>query len=139
MTITSEPPLQDFDANGPPLEGALESVERHFGCVFPEQYKAFMSQRDGGEGFIGKRYLVLWRVEELIEFNQGYESNEYAPGLLLFGSNGGGEAFAFDLRDPSLPIRMVPFIGMSLHDAVLIADTFNNFLARLSEPHGTLP
>jgi hypothetical protein len=138
MRSTSQPSLEDFDAHGPSEPGAFESVEAHFGCVLPAQYKAFMSERNGGEGFIGKHYLALWRAEELIELNKGYESHEYAPGLVFFGSNGGGEAFAFDLRDPSMPIRMVPSIGMSLQDAVLISDNFNNFLARLASPNGTL-
>src|SRR5690348_12236137 len=118
MWFAFEQSHSDFDANSPPEPGALETVEAHYQCMLPLQYKAFMRERDGGEGFVGKHYLFLWRAEELIEFNKDDESHEYAPGLLLFGSNGGGEAFAFDLRDPSTPIRMVPFSGMSLQDAI---------------------
>ena len=138
MSLTFKPSLDGFDANSPPEPDALEVVEAHFQCVLPLQYKAFMSLRDGGEGFTGKHYLVLWRATELIELNRALESDEYAPGLLLFGSDRGGEAFAFDRRDSSMTIRMVPLIGMCLKDAVWIADSFNNFIARLAEPHGTL-
>ena len=139
MRPTSEPSLEDFDAHGPPEPGAFDAVEAHFGCALPAQYKVFMNQRDGGEGFVGKHYLVLWRAAELIDLNGVHETNEYAPGLMLFGSNGGGEAFAFDLRDSAMPVRLVPLIGMSLEDAVLIADSFNDLLVRLAEPLGTLP
>ena len=65
---------------------------------------------------------------------------KYAPGLVFFGSNGGGEAFAFDARvGEGMKIRMVPFVGMSLQDAKFIADTFQGFLFRLAESDGRLP
>ena len=132
--------LEKFDANGPSATGIMDCVERHFGCLLPVQYKGFMGAHDGGEGFIGKQYLILWRAGELIDFNRDYEVAKYAPGLLLFGSNGGGEAFAFDTREAeNMKIRMVPFIGMSLQDAKLIADTFEDFLMRLAESNGILP
>jgi len=96
------------------------------------QYRRFMSEQDGGEGFVGGRYLILWRTSELVTFNREYEAWKYAPGLLLFGSNGGGEAFAFDTRDNSMKVVMVPFIGMSLNDAKTVADSFDNFLSNLA-------
>jgi len=114
-------------------------VERHFGLLFPSDYKTFIAGRDGGEGFIGNQYLILWRAGELIEFNLDYEVEKYVPGLIFFGSNGGGEAFAFDARpEGNMGIRMVPFIGMSLNDAKFVAGTFNEFLTRLAESDGSL-
>jgi hypothetical protein len=53
---------------------------------------------NGGEGFIGENYLRAWPVEDLIQSNKDYRVDEAAPGLFLFGSSGGGEAFAFDTR-----------------------------------------
>jgi hypothetical protein len=57
---------------------------------------------------------------------------EFAPGLFAFGTNGGGEAFAFDLRTSTMPIVMVPFIGMELSEARSIGTTFNGFLTALA-------
>ncbi len=132
--------LEKFDANGPSASEVMYAAEKHFGCSMPVQYKSFMSLYDGGEGFIGKQYLILWRTAELIEFNRDYEVAKYAPGLVLFGSNGGGEAFAFDATEAEkMKIQMLPFIGMSLQDAKLIADTFEGFLIRLAESDGKLP
>lgn len=130
--------LEKFAANGPSSADLIEGVEKHFGCALPAHYKGFLSTHDGGEGFIGDQYLILWRAGELIDFNRDYEVAKYAPGLLLFGSNGGGEAFAFDTRQSEeMRIRMVPFIGMSLKDATPVANTFESFLTRLA--NGTLP
>ena len=132
--------LEKFDANGPSSAEIMEAVEKHFGCALPGDYRDFISAHDGGEGFIGDQYLILWRVGELIDLNRDYEVAKYAPGLLLFGSNGGGEAFAFDTRQSEeMRIRMVPFIGMSLKDATHVADAFDGFLIRLAKSNGTLP
>ena len=120
--------LLNFSANDPCVNSSIENVEKHFGCLLPQQYKSFMSTHDGGEGFIGARYLILWRIGKLIEFNRDYEAAKYAPGFLLFGSSGGGEAFAFDMTRSDMKIRMVPFIGLSPKNAVFVADTFEHFL-----------
>jgi hypothetical protein len=128
--------LADFSSNPPTDGGHLAEAETHFGCPLPIQYRHFMSGQDGGEGFVGGQYLILWRASELVEFNREYEAEKYAAGLLLFGSNGGGEAFAFDTRDNAMRIVMVPFVGMSLKDASEVTDTFDNFLSKLAD--GTL-
>lgn len=128
--------LDNFTLNAPADDNRLVDAETHFGLQLPAQYKNFMSEHDGGEGFVGDQYLILWRASELPEFNREYEVEKYAPGLLVFGSNGGGEAFAFDTRDSSMRIVMVPFVGMSLKDAAPVADSFENFLSNLAD--GTL-
>jgi len=60
--------------------------------------------------------------------NRSYQITEYAPGLLLFGSDGGGEAFAFDIRSGEESIVSVPFVGMDLHLARPVARDFQTFL-----------
>jgi hypothetical protein len=127
-----QPDHSDFQSNPPGTDDHLTEVETHFGCTLPLDYRRFMAAQDGGEGFVGTQYLVLWRASELVAFNHDYQVEVYAPGLLLFGSNGGGEAFAFDTRDPFLKVVMVPFVGMSLRDAMHVADSFDAFLTRLS-------
>ena len=98
-----------------------------------------MGAYDGGEGFIGDHCLVLYKSAELIDFNRNYEVAEYAPGLLCFGSDGGGEGFAFDTRQTEeMRIQMMPFIGMSLKDAKPVADTFQGFLIRLNNTNERL-
>ncbi|UEP38553.1 SMI1/KNR4 family protein [Burkholderia ambifaria] len=101
--------------------------------ALPDDYLAFLKEHNGGEGFIDNDYLMLWRAEDIIAFNKEYEVVEYAPGLLLFGSNGGGEAYAFDTRDSSMRIVQVPFIGMSLADIRPIADSLTALLSGASQ------
>jgi len=88
---------------------------------------------NGGEGFIGENHLILWAAEELAQFNNEYEAQDYAPGLVLFGSDGGGEGYAFDARTIPAPIVQVPFIGMDLMYARQMAGSFSEFVRKLAE------
>jgi hypothetical protein len=102
------------------------------GLDFPAEYKDFLLVSDGGEGFIGENsYAILWHLAELASLNLAYEVTTYAPGLFAFGSNGGGEAFAFDFRSPVVGVVSVPFVGMDLSLACPLAPTFDEFLEAL--------
>ena len=102
----------------------------------PPDYVQFLEQMNGGEGFIGQNYLMAWPIEDLIQNNKDNEVEECAPGLFLFGSSGGGEAFAFDTRSHPPPIVAVPWL-LDLNGAIVIAPDFNAFLQHLyrSESH----
>jgi hypothetical protein len=120
-----------FNANPPASAAALREFECKAGLRLPEEYVQFLRQADGGEGFIGNAYLILWRVAELVELNRAYQVAEYAPGLLLFGSDGGGEAFAFDMRTEAKAIVAVPFVGMELELVRPFGSNFGAFLEEL--------
>jgi hypothetical protein len=94
----------------------------------PEGYMAFLERTNGGEGFIGNRYVQLWRAEDLIEVNREYKTAEFFPNLFLIGSDGGGEAYAFDVSENEPTVFEVPFIGVS-SDARAIASSFDSFVA----------
>jgi hypothetical protein len=80
---------------------------------------------------MGKTYVILWRVEQLKEANDGYKVQEFIPGLMLIGSNGGGEAFGFDQRRSPWQYVMIPFIVMLWEDAIPLGETFAHFVKRL--------
>jgi hypothetical protein len=121
--------LELFNRNKPASTSVIRQTESRCGLRLPTEYVDFLLKADGGEGFLpGGRYVILWEVEKLIELNEAYEVAEYAPGLLVFGSDGGGEAVAFDYRSASQPIVSVPFVGMDLAEARPLAPTFNSFL-----------
>ena len=126
--------LRRFQTTRPASSDEIEAFEHEAGITLPSEYREFLRFTDGGEGFIGPNsYAMLWRVDELLRFNKEYQADEYAPGLLLFGSSGGGEAFAFDLRPHrKQQIVSVPFIGMDLNEILPIAETFDGFLEHLA-------
>jgi hypothetical protein len=123
--------MTDFIAGPPVSVESLRSAERDIGRPLPEDYKTFLLEHNGGDGFIGDKYFILWRAEELSTFNDGYEVSKYAPGLLMFGSNGGGDGFAFDTRTSSYRVMQVPFVGMSAADEFHVAASFNGLLEQM--------
>lgn len=127
--------LHQFDeklnCRPPATSGAIAAFERMTGKELPGDYVDFLKIADGGEGFVGKSYVILWGVGDLVSLNQGYEVENYAPGLLIFGSDGGGEAFGFDTRTPEWPIVQVPFVGMAWELARPISASFTRFLEHL--------
>jgi hypothetical protein len=127
--------LQMFNLEKPASSEAIVTFERAAGFALPVEYARFLAMSNGGFGEIGDHYLQFWPVEELLKWNEGYKVAEFAPGLFLFGSDGGGEAFAFDRKQPGLPVVMVPFIPLDRREAVELAPTFDAFLEKLyAEP-----
>jgi SMI1 / KNR4 family (SUKH-1) len=126
--------LAEFNGNPPADAASLQRFQTEAGFRLPEEYAKFLRERDGGEGFIGDTYLILWRVSELVGFNKDYQVAEYAPGLFLFGTDGGGEAFAFDIRSEAKPIVSVPFVGMDLKSIRAVAPNFESFVDKLTRP-----
>lgn len=92
------------------------------------EYVAVLGFTNGGEGFIGQNYLRLYSTEEVITFNQAYQVNRFVPGLIIFGSTGYGEAYAFDTRHSPATIVKVPFIPF---DAELVEPLYADFGAFL--------
>ena len=115
---------QAFQPNAPASTEALTSLPKSL----PESYFAFLTRANGGEGFIGDRYVRLWRAEELAEMNRAYKTGEFFPDFFFIGTNGGGEAYAFDLSRTDATVFEVPFIGLP-NDATAISNSFGSFLA----------
>ena len=112
-------------------DAAIASGETQLRVRLPVDYVEFLKFANGGEGFVGKHYVILWHIEDLASMNESYEVQKYVPGLLIFGSDGGGEAYGFDTRIPQWPIVQMPFIGMKWDVAQPMGASFSQFLALL--------
>ncbi len=111
----------------------IENIETEVGFLLPEDYKDFLKEVNGCEGvFNGKNYAIIWNGYDLGKYHQEYQVGNFLNGMLLIGSDGGGEAFAFD-RLNEMKIVRVPFVGMERDLAVPLAETFTAFLNVLCE------
>lgn len=120
------------DLEPPATEEKVKEAEAKLGIVFPAEYKEFMLESNGAEGDIGENsYLAIWNIEEIVELNEAYNVNRFTPGLVYFGSDGGGMAYAFDNRSKEKPIVTFPFDSIHIEDAELCGHTFNEFLQYL--------
>jgi hypothetical protein len=119
---------QPFQPNAPASAQALASLIAGLAKPLPDGYTIFLRRANGGEGFIGERYVRLWRAEELIGMNRGYKVAEFFPNLFFIGTDGGGEAYAFNISESDPSVFEVPFIGQPT-DASMIASSFDSFIA----------
>ena len=91
--------IKNLSCNTPASQIAITDFEKYSNFKLPKDYVEFLKETNGGEGFVGENsYVIFWPLEKLLEYNKAYNVQEYAPGLFLIGSDGGGEAYAFDMR-----------------------------------------
>jgi antitoxin component of MazEF toxin-antitoxin module len=118
----------------PPASNALiREVGASLAVNFPEDYVEWLTLSNGGSGKVGAgSYLLLRPVDKLASHNDLLQVKKFAPGFIFFGSDGGGEGYAFDNRQAVVSIVQMPFIGMSPEVAKPCGKTFKEFLQYLS-------
>jgi hypothetical protein len=126
--VSDESLLARFKGNPGATRSLIDICRSKLNFTFPPDYTGFLQRMNGGQGFLGEHFLKLSPVEEFVEINTDSYYAQTVPELLIFGSNGAGEAFAFDTRSAPPSIVVVPFIGMDFENAILIAANFNAFL-----------
>lgn len=119
-----------FAAHPPAERPVVLGIRDQSGFKFPQDYVDFLCAMNGGAGFVGgDLYANIWRAEDLIHRNEEYQVSNFAPGIFLFGTDGGGEGFGFDFRQEPFRVVQIPLIGMSLDVAWVIADSFTDFIS----------
>lgn len=125
--------ISQFELNEPASETNIKKVEEIMSITFPQDYYDFLLISNGGEGVIGQSYLILWKIEDLIELNNAYGVEEFAPGLLIIDSDGGDTAYGIDIRSDIKSFVQVPFIGMDLSEVQGCSNDFKGFLSFLKK------
>ncbi len=121
---------REFQKNAEASEEAIAGAMAALGRDLPSDYLAFMRASNGGEGFVNENYLRLWKIEDVCNWSSDYLQHTPFEGtneLLLFGGNGGGEAFGFDWTANGAIVEG-PTIGMERQYLLHCANTFTDFL-----------
>ena len=126
------PIIDRFERNPPAREPELSALISRLPFDPPPGYVEFLRESDGAEGMLGESYLAIWSSSQLLKRNEEYGVAEFAPHLFLFGSDGGGEAYAFDTRANPIAIVRVPFVGFD--EETMLAHSFGEFMEHLSAP-----
>jgi hypothetical protein len=131
--VTLEQLLRDPEAHWTRANAAAaEAVELLAAALpaLPPDYLAFLRASNGGEGPLGVEpgWFQLWPADEVVALNAAYHVKEFVPGLIGFGSSGGGEMFAFGANDQTWGrVFAVPFIPMQADAAIEVAHDFAAF------------
>ena len=114
----------------------LANVFASASCSPPSDYLEFMAETNGSEGPIGKAYLAIYSIQELVDTNA--DTFELEPGLLFFGTDRGGEGYAFEL-DARKSIVAVEFADLDRARAKVMGRTFLDFLETVGSEGATSP
>lgn len=117
----------NMELNPGTSEELVKQIQQELGFSFPQDYVDFITCSNGAEGWIGSSYLALWPIEEIASTTRNTGFAKFDPGVFLIGSDGAGEAYAFDTRSEELSIVEVPYVGNGKQE-VLCGHTFTEFL-----------
>jgi len=123
--------IEKLDKNEPLNKEKFDEVIHSIEGKLPADYLEFMRQYNGCEGgVLDGQWLVLWPIEELQNYNEMYGASEFAPELLLIGSNGGAIAYGIE-RKEGIFVK-TEYVRMSKEDSVQVGNNFSEFLYSLA-------
>jgi len=82
---------------------------------------------------VGNRPLILWSADQIAREAQSQEVSLSTPGLLLFGTDGGAEAYGYLSRLRQRRYGRIPLIAAGAHEFEALADSLEALLQALSE------
>ena len=102
-------------------------VQQQLHIVFPEDYLEFLKWSNGGEGYIRKNYVSLWKVEDLEVLNREYQIQTYlSKGYLGIGTDGGGICYGFCL-EKQFAIFKCPLGDLDINEITIVANSIKDF------------
>jgi len=108
---TLSQPGREWRTKGPASEAEIRLLESKARAELPPEYLDLLRWSNGGEGPLALRplWFQLYSVKDCIDlYHTNQHDLEQFPHLMFFGSNGGLESIAFDLRvGPPWSIVMV--------------------------------
>jgi hypothetical protein len=124
---------QGLMRTGPSPAEDLSALGTWLGRPVPADLRRFYEVGGGAEGFLprSESYVALWEPSVLRKYNELGGFSEFAPGLVVIGTDGGGEAFGVDLRDWAVAYVVVPLIGISWERADRVGETLEELLTSL--------
>jgi len=108
-------PQREWQANAPASEAEIKLLESRARAKLPAEYIELLRFSNGGEGPLAlpPLWFQLYAVDDCIELcHTNRHALEQFPSFMFFGSNGGLESIAFDLRTgPPWPIVTIDQIA----------------------------
>lgn len=115
------------------LSDILREIEDKIDFIIPEDYNEFLTNYTGFENHIGEQYVIVWDLNELMEFNTDYEVFELIQNGLGIGSNGSSEMIVLKMDDnKEFKILLVPYLDLDQEETYInIGNSFSDLFNRL--------
>jgi hypothetical protein len=113
---------REWLADPPCGEAAIEALRESAPVELPSEYLDLLRHCNGDEGplAIPPLWFILYEAEYAAELNAMDDQREFYPGYYSFGTNGGLERTAFDIRGtPPWPVVMFdPIAGVESAEVI---------------------
>ncbi|WP_430450788.1 SMI1/KNR4 family protein [Rhodopirellula europaea] len=81
---------------------------------------------------IGSGLVWMWPLQQILQCSDEYGFDEFAPGLLGFGTDGCGELYAIDIRDQGTGVvGDIPATSLQWDDFRELSPSFDDFASKL--------
>jgi hypothetical protein len=116
-------------------EERIAAAEEELECKLPQDVKALLRDRDGGEGTLGprKRPIQLWPLERIRAEGEAQEVTRAVPGLVLFASDGGSEGYGWLPRLKKGRYGRISLLAAGAHEFEPLGDSLEDLLQALAE------
>jgi len=110
----------------------IGEIEASIKFRLPDDYRYYLENYLGFEGFIGEEFVRLWDVDEILDINKNYGVIENLPNTIAIGSNGASEFVAIELiNNGNFRVVLSSFIDLDINSHVEVGESFKDFLIRL--------
>jgi hypothetical protein len=122
--------LKKLSARGKTSSELNQSLVSRIDFDIDKNYLNYILDTNGGEGFLGQSYVLLYEVNDLLALNPYYEDHDFCNRIFVIGSNGGDCAYA--IKKETSEFLALPFLDMNEEACQFIGKNFNEFLGSLS-------
>ncbi|MGK0308957.1 MAG: hypothetical protein ACI8RP_001924 [Urechidicola sp.] len=115
------------------ISDILKVIEHKIDFNIPDDYHEFLINYTGFENHIGDHYVVIWDLDELMEFNTDYEVFELVQNGLGIGSNGSSEMIVLKKDENNeFKILLIPYLDLDEKETYIeIGNSFSDLFNRL--------
>ncbi len=115
----------------PEIDAFIAACPKHVPQSFVEFHRQHGAVKMAIES-IGSGLVWMWPLRDVLQFSQEYGFDEFAPGLLGFGTDGCGELYAIDIREHGTgAVGDIPATSLQREDFRQLSPSFDAFAVKL--------
>lgn len=121
--------MATINKNSPATVVEINYFLKEINFKISDDFVNFYKESDGCEINLDNIYFTMWSLSEMIELNNAYNVEDFAPDFFLIGSDGGGNAIS--IKKDSGFIYEIPFVGMDNNEAIFKNISLKKFIEKM--------